>query len=142
MPLFTSRQKFSGDRPSFPAINSASTVKPSLEWLTVAELCWSMRTNPRSDRDRQLVVPLGSRPGCRRPLASRPDLAFMARDAQLEAVSDPVRPLDEVVGGRRRTDIAGGRGKDLEPAVEMRRVNRQRQMRGHRLTMIDPMGVR
>src|SRR4051794_4392296 len=87
-------------------------------------------------QDRQLVVPLGSRPGCRWPLASRPDLAFMARDAQLEAVSDPVRPLDEVIGGRRRTDIAGGRGKDLEPTVEMRRVDRQRQMRGHRLTMI------
>ena len=77
-------------------------------------------------------VPRGAGPGCCRPHAPRLDFALVARNAQLEAVGDPVRPLDEVVGGRWRTDIAGGCSKDLKPAIEMRGVDGQRQVGGHR----------
>ena len=60
----------------------------------------------------------------------------MGRNSQFEAVGNAVRSLEEMRGCYRRTDLSRGLGKDLEPAIKMRCIDRQGQVGRHRLAVI------
>src|SRR5690242_14322491 len=79
------------------------------------------------------VVWIGRSPEAR---ATGEKLPVMARNPELQALGDTTRPLDEVLRRRGRTDVMGGRLEQREPAVEMLRIDRQRQMVGHRRAMV------
>src|SRR5579883_536435 len=72
------------------------------------------------------------------PWRRRPDLAALRGDANLEAVGEPTGALDEVRGRGRRTEFVRGLGKQFQPTIEMRGIDRQRQMLGQRLTVVAP----
>jgi hypothetical protein len=71
-------------------------------------------------------------PGARPPGSDRSPLN---RDAKLKAFGDPVRAIEEVRRGCRRADVMRSLGKDLEPSIEMRRIDRQEQVGHHRLAV-------
>jgi Rrf2 family transcriptional regulator, nitric oxide-sensitive transcriptional repressor len=60
----------------------------------------------------------------------------VARNSQFEAVGNAVRSLEEMRCRCRRADLWRGLGKNLEPAIKMRCIDRQGQMGRHRLAMI------
>src|SRR3546814_14935860 len=64
--------------------------------------------------------------------------AVLSGDAELQALGDPPRPLEAVLGRRRRADRQRRLLEQRQPAVEMRTVHRQRHVRAHRLAAVAP----
>src|SRR5690625_2743657 len=54
----------------------------------------------------------------------------------MQRLRDPFRALDDMFGAGWRAGLVGGLAEKLEPALEMRPVYRQRDMRRHRAAMI------
>src|SRR5438067_8474439 len=71
-----------------------------------------------------------------KPFSDTEQNALRTRYAELETSGNPSRTFDEMGFGLRGTDFPGGGLEQREPTVEMVGVNGQRQVLGHRRTVI------